>query len=223
MRILLVEDDAVLSNAVHSALRQTGYAVDHAVSGREADTALLHPVYDLVILDINLPELNGFEVLGRLRRRGSTTPVLFLTARDNLPDRVKGLDLGADDYVVKPFALQELEARVRALVRRSQGTASSTIFHGALSYSLSTRQASLKGQPLALSARELAVLEVLVLRAGQTVGKEQIVEKLCDWGEHVGINAIEVYVHRLRKKLLSGNIQIKTIRGLGYLLEKPHA
>lgn len=221
MRIFVAEDDAVLADALQQSLRQAGYAVDHVRSGSEADIALMQPVYDLVILDIGLPRMDGFEVLRRLRGREFKVPVLILTARDRIQDRVKGLDLGADDYLTKPFALQELEARVRALLRRGQGASSPMLNHGHLVYDLTARQAMIEGKPVDLSARELAVLESLLLNAGKVVSKEQLVEKLCDWGEHVGTNAIEVYVHRLRKKLDSIDGEIKTIRGLGYLMEKP--
>ena len=220
MRILVAEDDAVLADALQQTLRQTGYAVDHVGTGSEADAALRHPVYDLVILDIGLPTLDGFDVLQRLRGRGAKMPVLILTARDVVQDRVKGLDLGADDYLTKPFALQEFEARVRALLRRGQGASSSTIHYGRLVYDLTARQVMIENKPIELSARELAVLESLLLNTGKVVSKEQLVEKLCDWGEYVGTNAIEVYIHRLRKKIEPLDSEIKTIRGLGYLMEK---
>lgn len=221
MRIFVAEDDAVLADGLQQSLRQAGYAVDLVRTGSEADSALLHAVYDLVILDIGLPKLDGFEVLRRLRGRGTVVPVLILTARDAVEDRVKGLDLGADDYLTKPFALQELEARVRALLRRGQSASSAVIPYGPLRYDSSTRQVIVDDTPIELSARELAVLESLLLSTGKVVSKEQLVEKLCDWGEQVGTNAIEVYVHRLRKKLESVGVEIKTIRGLGYLMEKP--
>jgi two-component system, OmpR family, response regulator len=220
LRVFIAEDDPVLADALQHALRQAGYAVDHVSTGMEADAALLHPLYDVVILDIGLPKLDGFEVLRRLRGRSSTVPVLILTARDAIDDRVKGLDLGADDYLTKPFVLQELEARVRALLRRGQGAPSPTISFGTFTYDLVARRITAGSKPVELSARELAVLEGLLLNAGKVVSKEQLVEKLCDWGEHVGTNAIEVYVHRLRKKLEPLDAEIKTIRGLGYLMEK---
>ena len=220
MRIFVAEDDPVLADGLQQSLRLAGYAVDLVRTGSEADTALLHSVYDLAILDIGLPRLDGFEVLRRLRGRGSAVPVLILTARDSVHDRVKGLDLGADDYLTKPFALQELEARVRALLRRGSGSPTSSITYGQLSYDLTTRRITANSDPIDLSARELAVMESLLLSLGKVVSKEQLVEKLCDWGEQVGFNAIEVYVHRLRKKLEPLNVEIKTIRGLGYLLER---
>lgn len=221
MRILIAEDDTILADGLTRALRQSGYAVDWVKTGAEANQVLTGKVHDLVILDLGLPQMDGFEVLRRLRARDSGIPVLILTARDAVEDRVNGLDLGADDYLTKPFDLPELEARVRALIRRGQNASSSTIIHGTLQYDAAGRRVLIDNQPVDLSARELSVLETLLLRAGRVVSKEQLVEHLYDWGEEVSSNAIEVYVHRLRKKL-DPSITIRTIRGLGYLLEKPH-
>jgi two-component system OmpR family response regulator len=221
MRILIVEDDPVLADGLTRSLRGSDYAVDAATDGGEADHVLSAQSYDLVILDLGLPKLEGYEVLRRLRHRGSKTPVLILTALDTLDDRVKGLDLGADDYLTKPFDLPELEARVRALVRRGQSGGGSLLSHGALTLDMAGRRATLHGKPLDLSARELGVLEVLLLRSGRVVNKDQLAEKLYGWDEEVGANAIEVYVHRLRRKLEPAGVSIRTIRGLGYLLEKP--
>jgi two-component system OmpR family response regulator len=223
MRILIVEDDPVLADGLIRSLRQADYAVDHAADGAEADHVLAAQGYDLVILDLGLPKLDGFEVLRRLRRRRVKAPVLILTARDALHDRVKGLDLGADDYLAKPFDLPELEARVRALIRRGQAGGTSILTHGALTLDTAGRRATLGGEPLELSAREMGVLEVLMMRTGRVVGKEQLAEQLYGWEEEVGANAIEVYVHRLRKKLEPAGVNIRTIRGLGYLLEKADA
>ncbi len=220
MRVLIVEDDPVLADGLMRSLRHADYAVDCVSNGAEADHVLAAQAYDLVILDVGLPGLDGFEVLRRLRRRGVAAPVLVLTARDALPDRVKGLDLGADDYMIKPFDLPELEARIRALIRRGQSGGSSVLSHGALVVDTAGRRATLAGEPLDLSARELGVLEVLMLRSGRVVNKEQLAEQLYGWDEEVGPNAIEVYVHRLRKKLEPAGVSIRTIRGLGYLLEK---
>ncbi len=220
MRILIIEDDSVLADGLSRTLRHADYAVDAASTGVEADHVLAAQSYDLVILDLGLPGLDGFEVLRRMRRRGSTVPVLVLTARDALQDRVKGLDLGADDYMIKPFDLPELEARVRALIRRGQSGGASVLSHGALVLDTAGRRATLGGEPLDLSARELGVLEVLMMRAGRVVNKEQLAEQLYGWDEEVGPNAIEVYVHRLRRKLEPAGVNIRTIRGLGYLLEK---
>lgn len=221
MRILIVEDDPVLADGLTRSLRQSEYAVDCVNDGAEADHVLVGQNYDLVILDLGLPKVDGLEALRRLRRRGSRTPVLILTARDTLDERVKGLDLGADDYLTKPFDLPELEARVRALIRRGQSGGGSLLSHGALALDTTGRRATLHGEPLDLSARELGVLEVLLLRSGRVVNKEQLAEQLYGWDEEVGANAIEVYVHRLRRKLEPAGVTIRTIRGLGYLLEKP--
>jgi two-component system OmpR family response regulator len=221
MRILIVEDDPVLADGLTRSLRQSDYAVDCVSDGAEADHVLASQAFDLVILDLGLPKVDGLEMLRRARRRGSRVPVLILTARDTLEDRVKGLDLGADDYLTKPFDLPELEARVRALIRRGQSGGSSLLSHGALTLDTSGRRATLNGEPLDLSGRELGVLEVLMLRSGRVVNKEQLTEQLYGWDEEVGANAIEVYVHRLRKKLEPAGVSIRTIRGLGYLLEKP--
>lgn len=220
MKVLIVEDDPVLADGLTRTLRQADFVVDCLHDGKQADHVLSAQKYDLVILDLGLPKLDGLEVLKRMRRRDSAMPVLILTARDALADRVKGLDLGADDYLTKPFDLPELEARVRALIRRGQSGGSSILSHGALTLDTSGRRAMLGSAPLELSSRELGVLEVLMLRSGRVVNKEQLAEQLYGWGEEVGSNAIEVYVHRLRKKLEPSGIVIRTIRGLGYLLEK---
>lgn len=220
MRILLAEDDHVIADGLTRSLRQNGYAVDHAKSGAEADSALTAQTYDLLILDLGLPVLPGFEVLRRLRARNSSLPVLILTAADRVEDRVKGLDLGADDYMVKPFALSELEARVRALTRRGSSGGASLIVHGTLKFDQVGHVAYLGETLLDLSARELNLLEIMLLRSGRLVSKDQLVDHLCEWGEEVSTNAIEVYMHRLRKKLEPGGIRIATVRGLGYCLEK---
>jgi two-component system OmpR family response regulator len=222
MRILIAEDDAIIADGLSRSLRQGGYAVDWAPNGTEADTALLTVAYDLLILDLGLPKLSGLDLLKRVRSRNSAIPVLILTAMDGSGDRVKGLDLGADDYMVKPFDLAELEARVRALTRRSSGT-TPTIQCGALVYDQVGRVAQIAGQNIELSAREIGLLEVLLSRMGRLVSKDQLVDHLCGWGEEVSHNAIEVYVHRLRKKLEVGGVKIATVRGLGYCLERPQA
>ena len=220
MRILIAEDDQVLADGLLRTLRKGGYAVDAVASGSEADAALADHQFDLFILDLGLPKMHGLEVLRKLRARGTTTPVLILTAADSVEQRVKGLDLGADDYMAKPFALQELEARVRALTRRGLGSATSVIRHGPLTFDANGRVAYLNDQMVELSARELSLLEVLLQRAGRLVSKDQLVEHLCEWGEEVSNNAIEVYIHRLRKKIEQGPVRIATVRGLGYCLEK---
>ena len=221
MRILIAEDDQVLADGLLRTLRSSGAAVDHVSSGTEADAALMtNNEFDLLILDLGLPKMHGLEVLKRLRGRGSSMPVLILTAADSVEERVKGLDYGADDYMAKPFSLQEMEARVRALVRRRMGGASDSIRHGPLVYDQAGRVATIDGKMIDLSARELGLLEVLLQRAGRMVSKDQLVERLCEWGEEVSNNAIEVYIHRLRKKIEKGPIRIATVRGLGYCLEK---
>jgi two-component system, OmpR family, response regulator len=221
MRVLQVEDDAVLGDALLIALQRAGYAVDWARSGTEADIALQDQMYDAVVLDLNLPGMDGFEVLQRLRSRRSDTPVLILTARDALDDRVRGLDLGADDYMLKPFDMPEFLARVRALLRRGGTAASSDIEFGQLRYDMTSRHVTAGGLPLHLSAREIGVLEALLMRAGKAVTKEALMEKLCNWDEDLGNNAIEVYVHRLRKKLEPYGVEIQTVRGLGYMIGRP--
>jgi two-component system OmpR family response regulator len=220
MRILLAEDDSVLADGLTRSLRQSGYATDCVKNGQEADSALSAQEFDLLILDLGLPKMAGLEVLRRLRARNSRLPVLILTANDSVDQRVKGLDLGADDFMAKPFALSELEARVRALVRRGVGGGGALIHHGPLCYDQVGRIATINDQMLDLSARELGLLEVLLQRTGRLVSKEQLVDHLCEWGEEVSNNAIEVYVHRLRKKIETGGIRIATVRGLGYCLEK---
>jgi two-component system OmpR family response regulator len=221
MRILIAEDDHVLADGLMRSLRAAGAAVDHVSTGSEAEAALLtSQEFDLLILDLGLPRLHGLDVLKNLRARGSNLPVLILTAADSVEERVKGLDYGADDYMAKPFSLQELEARVRALVRRGMGAASTVIRHGPLSYDQTGRVATIDGKMIDLSARELGLLEVLLQRSGRLVSKDQLVERLCEWGEEVSNNAIEVYIHRLRKKIEKGPIRIATVRGLGYCLEK---
>ncbi len=221
MRILIAEDDSILADGLVRSLRQSGYAVDHVKGGGEADSALSMQTFDLLILDLGLPRMSGLEVLRRLRARNSTLPVLILTAADGVDERVKGLDLGADDYMSKPFHLNELEARVRALTRRGSGGGPAVVRHGSLTYDQVGRIASVGDQVLELSARELGVLEVLLQRIGRLVSKEQLVDHLCEWGEEVSNNAIEVYVHRLRKKIEPSGVRIITVRGLGYCLEKP--
>jgi two-component system, OmpR family, response regulator len=220
VRVLIAEDDQTLADGLLRSLRGAGYAADHVASGSEADAALAAHEFDVVILDLGLPKLHGLEVLRKLRARGSSVPVLILTAADSVEQRVQGLDLGADDYMAKPFSLQELEARVRALTRRGLGTASTIIKHGPLSFDVTGRVAYIEEQMIELSARELSLLEVLLQRAGRLVSKDQLVERLCEWGDEVSNNAIEVYIHRLRKKIEQGPIRIATVRGLGYCLEK---
>jgi two-component system, OmpR family, response regulator len=223
LRLLIAEDDPILADGLMHSLRRAGYAVDCVADGVAADAALAADTFDLLILDLGLPRLPGLDVLKRLRARRFTLPVLILTARDSTDDRVKGLDLGADDYLSKPFDLAELEARVRALTRRAGHGGRALVELGQLTFDTVGRVARLRGEPLELSARELSLFELLLARAGRMVSKQQIVDHLCQWGEEVSANAIEVYVHRLRRKLEPGGVYITTLRGLGYCLADTRA
>ncbi len=220
MRILIAEDDSILADGLTRSLRHNGYAVDAVSDGVAADSALIAQEFDLLILDIGLPKMSGLDVLSRLRARNSHLPVLILTAADSIEQRVKGLDLGADDYMAKPFSLSELEARVRALARRGAGGGATILRHGRLVFDQTGRVALVDDQTLELSAREVSLLEILLTRSGRMVSKNQIVDHLCEWGEEVSSNAIEVYVHRLRKKIEPSGVKIATVRGLGYCLER---
>ncbi len=220
MRILVIEDDPALADGLLHSLRQSGYAVDCVNNGELANEMLKNDVYALAILDLGLPKMDGTQVLKNLRKRGGNTPVLILTARDAIEDRVRGLDLGADDYLTKPFKLVELEARVRALIRRGQMGSNQTLTCADLVFDPIARRVHCAGRELILSAREIGLLEILMFRQGKVVKKEVIMESLCGWDDDMGSNAIEVYVHRLRKKLESSGAHIRTIRGIGYLLEK---
>ncbi len=221
MRILVVEDSAPLARTVSEAFRAKGYAVDALSHGDDADSALRTQPYDLVILDLGLPDMDGLQLLRRMRDRKSRVPVLVLTARDGLDDRVQGLNLGADDYLCKPFALAELEARAAALIRRGVGGSNAVLTHGRISLDTSGRVATVDGAPLDLPRRELALLEALLLRAGQVVSKQALFEALFDLDAEANTSAVELYVHRLRKKVEPAGLRIRTIRGLGYLLESP--
>jgi len=225
MRLLIIEDDAPLASGLRRMLEAEGHAVDVTARGEDAVLAAGHERFDLVILDIGLPRMDGFEVLRRLRAAASGNneppmPVLVLTARDAIEDRVRGLDLGADDYRVKPFALPELTARVRALLRRSQAHGGPRILHGPLALDTVARRAFLRGEPLELAAREWAVLEVLLAKVEKIVSKEAIIQAVAGWGDELSPNAIEVYVSRLRAKLEPAGIRIRTVRGFGYMLEE---
>ncbi|KAA0911702.1 response regulator [Pusillimonas sp. ANT_WB101] len=219
MRILIAEDDSILADGLSRSLRYDGYTVDVVNDGHSADCALQLQAFDLLILDLDLPRMHGLTVLRQLRQRNTPLPVLILTAADTVEQRVKGLDLGADDYMAKPFALSELEARARALTRRSAGTSSTLLTHKKLSFDLNGRTATIAGQPLELSARETSLLEVFLSRTGRMISKNQFVDLLCEWGDEVTPNAIEVYIHRLRKKIEPSGARIVTVRGLGYCLE----
>ncbi len=220
MKVLVVEDDSVLSAAIVRALNQAAYAVDAVADGEAANQALGTTPYDLVVLDLALPKLDGIAVLRRLRDRRSTVPVLILTARDTLEERVQGLDLGADDYLTKPFDLPEFEARVRALIRRGQYNAGTDMTHGRLRLDTAARRLFHDDQAVEMSARELTLIELLLARQGRVVSKEQMIDQMFGFGDDVGSNAIEVYVHRVRKKLEPFGIEIRTVRGMGYLLDK---
>ena len=220
MRILIVEDDAALAEGLSRLLTSEGYAVDVVDNGGRALAAASAEKFDLAILDVGLPGLDGFEVLRRLRASGRKLPVLVLTARDAVGDRVHGLDLGADDYMAKPFATDELAARVRALIRRSQAKTEPRIVHGPLVMDLAGKRAFLAEQPLELAGREWAVLEVLLSRVEKVVSKESIIQAVASWGEELTPNAIEVYVSRLRAKLEPSGVKIRTVRGFGYMLEE---
>ena len=220
MRILVVEDDSVLAAALTRALNQSAYAVDLVVDGEAANEALATTAYDLVVLDIALPKVEGLAVLRRLRDRRLQTPVLILTARDTLEDRVLGLDSGADDYMTKPFDLPEFEARVRALIRRGHTAPGASLSHGRVRLDVAARRLFHDDEPIEMSARELALTELFLARQGRVVSKEQMIDHLFGFGDDVGSNAIEVYVHRVRRKLEPLGIEIRTVRGMGYLLDK---
>lgn len=222
MRVLLVEDFPQLARSLTRALSDNGMVVDCVSDGLHADQLLTSEPYDVVVLDLSLPRLDGLEVLRRLRRRGSCVSVLVLTARCCTEDRVRGLNEGADDYLPKPFDLSELEARIRALARRSQGHAAPLLRCGRLTYDAVGRVFRLDDRVLALTPREHGVLEILITRAGTAVRKDALSDRLCTLDELISPDAIEIYVHRLRKKLEGSGLAIRTLRGLGYMLEVPH-
>jgi two-component system OmpR family response regulator len=221
MRILLVEDDALLADGLARALSHSGYVVEMAADGKAADRWIEGGTFDLVILDLGLPGLDGAEVLQRLRGRRQKIPVLVLSAREGLEERVRLLDLGADDYLVKPVALAELEARVRALIRRGLGTPDPVIRLGRLTLDTVGKRAWLDGEALDLTAREWAALEFLAQRVNRIVNKDQIMQALYSWEDEITPNAVEKFISRLRGKLEPAGIVIRTVRGLGYYLEKP--
>jgi len=220
MNVLLVEDDVSLSDGIARILLGAGHAVDARTSGVEALEATQRGRFDLMLLDIGLPGIDGYEVLRRLRAAEDPTPVLVLSARDQIGDRVYGLDLGADDYLAKPFVMAELGARIRALLRRAQVQASARITHGPLVMDKAARRAYLAGEHLDLTAREWAVLEILLEKAEKVVSKESIIQLVARWDDDLSLNAIEVYVSRLRAKLEPAGIRIRTVRGFGYMLEE---
>lgn len=219
MRLLLVEDDVDLAEGLAASLRYSGYRVDWVVSGTEAERVMQDVEYDLILLDLGLPGKGGLDVLQELRRRKKPVPVLILSARDETGDRVRGLDLGADDYLTKPFDLVEVEARIRALLRRSRSGDGEPVEVGGLLLDPAVRHIAANGSALELTAREYALLELLMLRAGQVVSKAQISERLCVQGETMSAGAIETLVHRVRRKIEGCPVELRTLRGFGYLLE----
>lgn len=218
MRLLLVEDDRMIAEPVLDTMRRDGYAIDWAQDGRAAELSLGNGVYDLVLLDLGLPKKDGMAVLQGYRDTGGTAPVIILTARDAVDERVRGLDTGADDYLVKPFELDELAARVRALLRRRTGQKQPVYTHGELTLDPAAHEVTKNGVPVALVPREFALLRALIESPTQVHTKAQIEEKLYGWGEEIGSNAVEVHVHSLRRKL--GAEQIVTVRGVGYRLRR---
>jgi DNA-binding response OmpR family regulator len=222
MRVLVVEDDQVVGDAVQRALTLDGFAVDHVESAERAKAALQTESFDLAIVDIGLPKEDGMQLVKDWRRKGRSVPVLMLTARDGLSDRVNALDLGADDYLTKPFQVAELLARCRALVRRANRAASSVLLFGSLKLDLAHKEASQGDAPLELTRREWSILECLVLNAGRVVSKEKLMSAVASWNEEISPNAVEVYVSRLRSKL-GDAVVIRVIRGLGYRLDEARA
>jgi two-component system, OmpR family, response regulator QseB len=221
MRFLLVEDDRMIGDSLRAALRMEGHAVDWVRDAAAAEATLASEAFDLVLLDLGLPQGDGLQVLRGLRARANATPVIVLTARDGPGDRVAGLDAGADDYLVKPFELDELGARIRAVLRRQAGRAMPLLAHGGVTLDPATRQVQRDGQPVLLSAREYAVLELLMQRPGAVLSRAQIEDRLYGWGEEIESNAVSVYVHQLRKKL--GPEFIRSMRGVGYFLDTGQA
>lgn len=221
MKILLVEDDRLLGDGIRAGLAQVGFAVDWATDGREAELAVSTQAYDAVVLDLGLPRLPGMDVLRRARSSRNPVPILILTARDTVGDRIAGLDAGADDYLVKPFDLGELQARLRALVRRANNQVEAVITHGALRLDVVGHSVTLNGQAIDLSAREFTLLQQLLLNAGRVLSKAKLEEKLYGWGEEIESNTVEVFVHHLRRKL--GPQLIRTVRGVGYMIAKAAA
>lgn len=218
MRLLLVEDDTMIGEAVLDLLRAEHYAVDWVRDGDMAATAAQAETYDLILLDLGLPRRDGLDVLRELRARKDRVPVLIATARDSVQQRVQGLDAGADDYILKPYDLDELLARIRALLRRAAGRAEPVYEHQGVSINPATREVTVRGTPVVLSGREWAVLEPLIARPGMVLSRQQLEDKLYGWGDEVSSNAVEVYIHGLRKKL--GPELVLNVRGVGYLVPK---
>jgi two-component system OmpR family response regulator len=219
VRILLVEDNQALAEGLSTILRGSGYAVDAVADGASAEAVAAAEAYDLVILDLNLPEMDGLDVLRSMRARQNKAAVMILTARGTPEERVKGLNLGADDYMIKPFDISEFEARIRVLLRRQAGLRSSVVQYGGVAFDLTSRTFSSEGMPLDIPAREVALLELLFMRAGKVVSKDAIVGSLTGFGDDLSSNAIEQYVSRLRRRLAPHGLTVKTARGIGYYLE----
>lgn len=220
MRLLLAEDDEYLQSALLLALQHIGYSVDTVRTGSEAQVALRTEPYDLLLLDLGLPGLDGTTVLSELRFRGKDLPVIIITARDTVEDKIHGLDLGANDYLVKPFDVRELEARIRAVLRKSHYQNKVEIQFGALRLDTNSGQVFLKDQQIDLTRKESAVLKALITRSGRVVSKRQLMEQVSDWIDESSENAVEIVIHRLRKKLELAGVAINTVRGFGYVLEK---
>lgn len=218
MRLLLIEDDQMIGESVRKGLRQDGFTVDWVQDGRAGETALSEGVHDLLLLDLGLPGKEGIEVLKTLRKRGNAIPVLILTARDALEDRVGGLSAGADDYLIKPFDFEELTARIHAILRRRSGRTETLMRHGPITIDPASRHVTLNDNPISLSAREFALLEAMLDRPGAVLSVAQLEEKIYGWNEEVGSNAVEVHIHALRKKL--GADLIRNVRGVGYVIPK---
>jgi len=218
MRVLLAEDDGMIAEGLKTALHQSGFVVDWMRDGRSAASALETSQFDLVLLDLGLPQRDGLAVLRELRQRGNSTPVIILTARDEIQHRVAGLDAGADDYIVKPFDLDEVNARMRSVLRRAAGRGDPAIQHRDLRLDPVTRTVERNGVPVSLSAHEFSVLEALLLRPGAVLSRSQLEDRLYGWSTEIGSNAIEVYIHGLRRKL--GSDAIRTVRGVGYFIPK---
>lgn len=219
MKLLIVEDDLLLQEVLALGLANEGYALDCAATGAEADSLIQSGEYSLVILDLGLPDKDGATLLSQWRRRGVDNPVLILTARDAIEDRIHGLDSGADDYLVKPFALAELQARARALIRRYQGHSDNLVADGDLTLNLQTQQVLCNSHPVEVTPKEFALLTRLIMRSGQTVHRETLQQDIYSWQDDPGSNTLEVHIHNLRRKL--GKDRIKTVRGVGYRLENP--
>lgn len=219
MRILVVEDDNLVASGIKQGLSQAGYTVDVAESAEAAEDSLQGEAFDLAVVDIGLPRTDGLTLIRRLREQGNPLPILVLTARGSMEDTISGLDVGADDYMTKPFRLPELSARIRALIRRSHAIADTCLHHNGLTLDTSSRTATLGGAPLELTRREWAILEALLMASPNVLSKDRLVQTLAGWDKDITLNAIEVYVSRLRAKLVEGHIEIRTVRGIGYRID----